>query len=230
MLLWQWLALAMLSVLAGLDRTALAQITVSRPIVCAALSGVVVGEFSLALQLGIMLELLWLMRIPVGAAIAPDVTQVAIGSVALIRLFGVSRLDQPLPVLALIGVMGVVAAEPLKYWDVWARHLNERLFLGAVRGGQRGRWRTLVARHYLGLLVFAMASLSSLFCVIGVGSGFLWGLMDYLAALPPLHGHWLFVVFPLVGIASLLTVLKVKFRAVLFVGGYAVTFLLLNRL
>ena len=73
----------MLAVLLGFDRVAFLQSMACRPLVAASLTGWLLGIPLQGLQVGILLELLWLGRLPVGAAIPPDDTQVAIGATAL---------------------------------------------------------------------------------------------------------------------------------------------------
>ena len=67
-------------VLTGLDRVALVQMMISRPLVAGPLTGLVLGKPLLGLEVGMLLELLWLGRLPVGAAIPPDDTQVSVGA------------------------------------------------------------------------------------------------------------------------------------------------------
>lgn len=74
---------AVASLVAGLDRTAVLQLMIARPIVAAPLTGWLLGNVETGLQIGAFLELLWLGRIPIGASIPPDDTQVAIGSTCL---------------------------------------------------------------------------------------------------------------------------------------------------
>jgi PTS system mannose-specific IIC component len=77
-----------ISLLAGIDRTAAMQFMVSRPIVAAPVTGLVLGEPLVGLQVGVLIELLWLGRLPVGAAIPPDDTQIAVGGTALAIIMG----------------------------------------------------------------------------------------------------------------------------------------------
>ncbi|MEA3464701.1 MAG: PTS sugar transporter subunit IIC [Thermodesulfobacteriota bacterium] len=227
----QWLMIIVVSVLSGIDRTAMAQTMLSRPLVCASLTGLLLGIFPAAFQLGLMLELLWLMRLPVGATIAPDDTQAAIGAVVLVKLFACQLPEHQLGLIVFIGVIVVVMAEVGKCWDVWARHINERLFLNAVRGLDRSCTHSLVVNHYAGLCVFACAALISLSFIVGGGSAILWGGMRYMgsmATLFTLNGQWLVCVFVLVGVAATLKVLQVKHTVPLFVGGYSLTCILLE--
>lgn len=227
----QWLMIVVVSVLSGLDRTAMAQTMLSRPLVCASLTGYLMGIFPEAFQLGIMLELLWLMRLPVGATIAPDDTQAAIGAVVLVKLFAYQLPEHQFGLIVFIGAIVVVLAEVGKCWDVWARHLNERLYLNAVNGIDCSSVRSLVVNHYAGLCVFACAAFISLSFIVVGGSAVLWGGMRYLGSMTSIftfNGQWLVYVFPLVGVAATLRVLQVKHTMPLFVGGYSVTLMLLE--
>lgn len=231
MLTTQWLMIGVVSILSGLDRTALAQTLLSRPLVCSCVAGYVLEIYTPALQIGIMLELLWLMRLPVGAAIAPDDTQAAIGAVVLVKLFTPQITDHLYAFIVFTVVVVVILAEVGKCWDVWARHLNERLFSNAVRGLERSSTRSLVINHYAGLVVFACAALLSLLFIVAGGSAALVAGVNYLPALWsifPVAEKGLVTIFPLVGIASVLVVMQVKNTASLFIGGFFLTFLLLE--
>ena len=59
---------ALVSLICGLDRVAILQIMISRPIVAAPLTALLLGDPLIGLQIGVMVELLWLARLPVGAA------------------------------------------------------------------------------------------------------------------------------------------------------------------
>ncbi|MGD9019102.1 MAG: PTS sugar transporter subunit IIC, partial [Desulfuromonadales bacterium] len=78
-----YLLAGMVSMLTGLDRVAFVQFMISRPLVAGPLTGWVLGDPLTGLEVGMLLELLWLGRLPVGAAIPPDDTQVAVGATVL---------------------------------------------------------------------------------------------------------------------------------------------------
>jgi len=50
---------ALISLVCGLDRVAMFQIMISRPIVAAPLTAFVLGDPLIGLQIGVMVELLW---------------------------------------------------------------------------------------------------------------------------------------------------------------------------
>jgi PTS system mannose-specific IIC component len=226
-----WLLIGVISVLAGLDRTALASVMLSRPLVCAPLAGFVLGIFEPALQMGMMLELLWLMRLPVGAAVAPDDTQAAIGAVVLIKLFAYQLPDHQWAFMVFIALLVVVFAEIGKCFDVWARHINERLYLRALRHVESSSWNAMRLNHYAGLGVFACSSLLSFGFIVATGSAIFWAGTGYLqsfVSLFPVNEQLLIPIFPLVGVAATLVVLRVKHTIVLFLGGFALTYMLLE--
>ena len=66
-----------------LDRYQFCQIFICRPIVCAPLTGILLGDLSVGCVVGLMYELMWLRRPPVGGYIAPDSTLPSIAATAM---------------------------------------------------------------------------------------------------------------------------------------------------
>lgn len=66
-----------------LDRYQFCQIFICRPIVSAPLTGLLLGDLSVGCVVGIMYELMWLRRPPVGGYIAPDSTLPSIAATAM---------------------------------------------------------------------------------------------------------------------------------------------------
>ena len=63
-----------LGALLWLDRYQIGQIMISRPIVVGPIIGGALGDIPLGLAVGVLFEVLWLRRPPIGGFIAPDVT------------------------------------------------------------------------------------------------------------------------------------------------------------
>lgn len=77
-----------------LDRYQLGQILISRPIVAGPLTGLILGDLSTGCLIGMMYELLWLRRPPVGGYIAPDSTLPSVSATAVASsLAGTGALD-----------------------------------------------------------------------------------------------------------------------------------------
>lgn len=219
MSLFPYCVAAGVSLLAGLDRTALFQWMVSRPIVAAPLTGWLLGDVVTGLQIGALLELLWLGRIPVGASIPPDDTQVAVGGVclALTQPSGAGMSTAAFAVLCLLvalpfGRLGV-------FFDRVARRFNDRLWERADEALTTGAYGRVLRLHLRGALHFAGASLLT-FGVI-VAGGWL-----SLRILTPLLGSeldhllpWLLVGVPLVGVSACLS--TVNFRRAGWLFGFA---------
>lgn len=226
----QWGLIAVLSVIVGLDRTATTQFQLSRPLVCASLAGFVLQNFPQAFQLGLMLELLWITRIPVGAAISPDDTQTTIGGVVLLRLFATGDASYDLMLLLLVGVVAVICAELSKCFDVWARHRNEQLFQRAVSQLESDSWSAFSQQHYRGLVYFGCGALASLGLMLLVGGLLISQLGGVMAQLDFGDSGLASLVFPLVGVAGTLAVLRVRNSLPLFCGGFGITYLMLQML
>ena len=213
--------------LLGLDRVALLQSMVCRPLVAATLTGWLLGIPFAGLQVGILLELLWLGRLPVGAAIPPDDTQVAIGATVLALTVQQSLELRGMPVV----ILAVLAAIPLgmvgQFCERWVRRANGRLETLALAAAAAGDARRIERLHLAGMLHFAVASLAT--CTVIVAGGTL--LLAVLA--PPLVGAVqqaglsLQYSFTLIGAAVLLGTLNVSRSYYLFGAAFSATLLML---
>jgi PTS system mannose-specific IIC component len=66
-----------------LDRFQVFQIMISRPLVAAPLIGFALGDFAVGLAAGLLYEVLWLERPPVGGYVPPDVTLASVSTAAV---------------------------------------------------------------------------------------------------------------------------------------------------
>lgn len=215
------------STVAGLDRTALMQLMVSRPIVAAPLTGFLLGAPEIGLSIGALLELLWIGRLPMGAAIPPDDTQIAVASTVLAATtaagaIGSSQVSVLLSLLVAIplGKVGVAL-------DQWARRRNTLLSHRAAAALDQKDIGALERIHLCGLTHFGAASLTTFLFIALSG----WGLVTLLAPFleTPLSAMspWLYLVFPGVGVAHLLANLNVNRILTLFVSSFLMTYMLL---
>jgi PTS system mannose-specific IIC component len=215
------------AVVCGLDRTAAGQFMLCRPIVAAPLTGWLLGEASIGLQVGAMLELLWLGRLPVGAAIPPDDSQVAVGCTFLAVT---SHAQTGLPPQALAAaslLIGMPFGKTGQLFDRLARLLNARLLNQAELALDGGRPEALDKLHLRGLWHFAIASLATLSIVICGGMLCLPLFCQYLEHSLVVAAPWIWLLFPLVGIGSLFSGLKVPRGPLLFGGSFALALLVL---
>jgi len=199
----------------------------ARPIVAAPLVGLFLGDPLVGLKIGALLELLWLGKLPVGAAVPPDDTQVAIGATVLVialapMLGGAEGSGLLLLVLLVAMPLGKVG----QYFDRLARHGNARLLLRAEEALEREDLVTVERCHRRGLLHFAAAAVATYLLIVLAGKGLL-------PLLYPLYGGllgdvsgWVQLIFFLVGSAAIVGTLNVSRAMTLFAASFASALLL----
>jgi mannose/fructose/N-acetylgalactosamine-specific phosphotransferase system component IIC len=225
---WLEILLAgMVALVTGLDRTALMQIMISRPIVAAPLTGLVLGDLPAGLAVGFLAELLWLTRIPVGAAIPPDDTQVAVGTTTLVVVCG-SLWGYSGPGFV---VLALLVAMPLGKAGQWLDHLarsqNSRLQKRAEQTLASGNGEQLELIHWQGVGHFAFAAVMTYLFIISFGAVALYFLAPaFLGTLSESAG-WLQLVFPLTGVAVILSSMHVSRTLTLFCASFSTAMLML---
>lgn len=227
MVIADYLLAGLVAMLTGLDRVALVQVMISRPLVAAPLTGLVLGNPLLGLEVGMLLELLWLGRLPVGAAIPPDDTQVAVGATVLAFSMG-QMLDlggMPMVILA------VLVAIPLgkfgQIFDRLARNVNDRLAVAGLKALSSGDTRGLERRHLMGLISFAVSSLATACVIVLIGSVVLFYTAPQLIGAVRDTGLSLQYSLIIVGAASLLGTINVNRSISLFCAAFSGTLLVL---
>lgn len=218
---------ALVALVCGLDRTAILQVMISRPIVAAPLVSWLLGEPAVGLQIGLMVELLWLARLPVGAAIPPDDTQVAIASsvltITLGRLLGAPGTELMLLCLLIAIPLGKVG----QFFDRFSRQYNIRLLTQAESCLDKGHLKLAELQHLRGLLSFSLAAVGT-YVVIIFGGFFLVPILWPIVKQSLLHSSgWLQLALPLVGVAVILGTINVSRALTLFCASFGMAFLLM---
>ncbi len=205
----------------ALDRTAVFQGLFSRPLVAAALSGFLAGDWKIGLLAGAVLELYCIHEIPVGTNIPTDDTLLALAA------GGIAALTRNLPVadgldsrsLVLLAIIVVLPwSEFTRRLDSWARNWNRDLIDEAETALLAGRCFSAVSFHLKGVLHFyltAVAGLSLMVLFSLVGNLLLVSLFPLW--FEPYAGQ-LLLLFPLAGIAGLLADMNKKRLFVVFAG------------
>jgi len=218
---------ALMSIVCGLDRTAFLQLMISRPVVAGPLTGWLLGGPETGILVGALLELLWLGRLPMGAVIPPDDTQIAVGGTVLAVAAGGEFVAAGMAVTLLSVLLALPLGKVGARFDQWARKANSRLSNLAIDEVKTGNTRRLEFLHLVGLVHFSLSSLAT-FLVIIIGG---WLLMVFLAPflLSPLQEmqHWVFAVFPLVGMSHVLANMNVNRALSLFGSSFLMTYVLL---
>lgn len=214
------------AVLCGLDRTAALQIMISRPIVAAPLTGLVLGEPLLGLQVGMLVELLWLGRLPVGASIPPDDTQIAIGGTFLSVAFASPNYELPVTVMFCL-LVAIPLAKSGQFFDRMARRANDHMVKRVERTVLSGDLSSIDRLHLVGIGHFAVASLMTFVVVAGVGSVVCQVAMPYFLPLLVAPISWLQLAFILVGGSMILSSVNVNRSMTLFGASFVSSILML---
>lgn len=221
-----YILVSFIAIGAGLDRVAFLQSMFSRPIVVAPLTGWALGNPMVGLEIGVLLELLWLGRLPVGASIPPDDTQVAIGatvlSLSMDQLLGMSGM----PVVILCVMTAIPLGKFGQVFDRLARHANG-LVLKRYKAFSSGGPSQLERLHLLGLVHFALAGLATFGVIVGLGMILLYYLAPMVIEAVRDAGLSLQYSFTLVGAAVLLGLINISRGVSLFCAAFVGTLLVL---
>jgi mannose/fructose/N-acetylgalactosamine-specific phosphotransferase system component IIC len=211
-------ATAFLGGLVGLDRTAAGQIMVSQPLVAGPLIGWFLGDFTAGAIIGSVLELIWLLDLPVGTFVPADATVGTVSAVAIAVVGGRGRAS-----LDLIGfsILLTTAMVPITMMaDEFVRKRNARLAEKAVAAAGEDASCRLSRAHLSGLVGFFLKSF--LLCLLIIPAGLA---MVVLFAHMPERAHRGMEVFvkslPLLGAAVILHKLSLAVVDRFFIAGFA---------
>jgi PTS system mannose-specific IIC component len=145
-----WFAVSSFGGIVGLDATSFAQTMVSRPLIAATITGLIMGRPVEALLLGSILELFAVVILPVGAARYPESGTAAVAATAAYM----SATPLLSPAVVLLAVLFALLWEHVGGASViWTRRFNERLAWLDPGAGEQQWDRILERRHRLALLV-----------------------------------------------------------------------------
>jgi len=222
-MIWKILLAGIIGVVGYLDRTATCQFMLHRPIVMATLTGWIFGDFFAGAKVGAVLELIYLVHMPVGASLPPDDTGAAIfaGSAAAVASCDATVDGGYFTVLILLSVM---CAEFGRWIDALVRKINGRIARIARGAVEQGDIKAVEQSLLAGLTLFGITGmlLALSFSAVGVAVSFF---------LLPLVGtdirfdlSALELVLPLVGAASVFACGRTEKTAWFFFFVMSVTF------
>lgn len=168
---WRFLLAALLGGLCYLDRTASFQLMLHRPLIVATVVGAAFGNATAGAQVGAVLELLYIARLPVGASIPPDDTGAAVFGGAAAATASTS-LGVDAGSFTAILLLTVPCAEIGKLADRLVRRVNGRIAHLTVESVERGDSEAVEHGLLAGLVLFAASGLvlSLLFCGFGLAA------------------------------------------------------------
>lgn len=209
-----------------LDRTAVLQVMVSRPIVASVVIGYLLGDPVSGLVTGVLLELLWLGDLPVGAHVTTNETALAVVATSVALLAGPHvggvRPGLIVFVILLLLPLGWV----FKKVDEAIRRFNSTLADEAIASFE-DRGEMAINRAILkGVMAFFVPNVLLIWFSIFAGFILVSALYPYTGRF---EGLWdgIFYILPLVGIGSVVSSLRVERWLPVYILGYALFSILL---
>src|SRR5512143_2278011 len=220
-------AVALLGGLVGLDRTAVGQIMISQPLVAGPMTGWLLGDFTAGAVIGSVLELIWVLDLPIGTFVPADATVAAVSGVAIAVLGGRGKASLDLMGFSILLTTAMVPLTMMA--DGFVRKRNGRLAEAAVAAPAEHAESRLSRAQLTGVLAFFLKSF--LLCLLVIPAGL--AAVVLFAQLPErVHrGMELFVkTLPLLGAALILHKLSLsavdRFLLAGFAGALALPFLI----
>jgi mannose PTS system EIIC component len=151
---WIVVILSIVGGLLHLDRTAAFQFLISRPLVSSTVTGLILGDVKTGLMIGMVLELLWLGTQPLGTALPPDDTIVAVAAPAAGIIAGrlLGSMDASLLGLALL--ISLPLSEAGRMLDSKVRKINGIFLARAKAAVKDGDIRKVERQSFAGLISF----------------------------------------------------------------------------
>lgn len=212
-------AVAFAGAIIGLDRTAVGQSMISQPIVAGPLTGWMLGEPATGIIIGAVLELLWVLDMPVGTFVPADATVSAVSATAIAAMG--STAGAPLSLIGFCILLTVAMVPITMKADSIVRHRNSRLADAVVTASGKDAGRALARAHFSGLAAFYLKSviLYLLFLPLGVAAVFVFNhLPENIHRAMSLYVKLL----PLLGIALVVRKLSMSMIDMYFLGGFVI--------
>jgi PTS system mannose-specific IIC component len=200
-MIWRFLLAALLGGVCYIDRTAAFQLMLHRPLVVATLMGTIFGNFTVGAQVGAVLELLYLARLPVGASVPPDDTGAAIfaGSAAAAASSSIGIDGGSFTALILLSSL---FAELGKGADRMVRKINGRIAHLTMESVERGDLKAVEHGLLAGLTLFAVTGVILALAFSGAGVAVSRILLPRFGPASRMDFSTLQLLLPLVGAAS----------------------------
>lgn len=224
-MIYEVLAAGAVGGLIWLDRFQLLQIMISRPLAAGPIIGWMLGNFEAGLASGMLYELLWLRRPPIGSYIPPDVTMGAMATAGVSALIAGAN-TSPTAVAALTFVFLMPLCFAGRRLDTRLRVMLGKLAVKAEQVRQDMNTDRLTPLFLLGLAAGFLCSFAVLVPTILLGSLVVGFVMDHLPSEVMTGFQYCFFMIPLLGALDLFVGFPEKRDAKIFILGATAAVLL----
>jgi PTS system mannose-specific IIC component len=212
------LRLALAALIGGvcyLDRTAACQFMLHRPLVVATLVGAVFGNVAAGAQVGAVLELLYIARLPVGASVPPDDTGAGIFSGAAAAVAS-SSIGLDGGSFTAILLLSVPSAELGRFVDRQVRKVNGRIAHLTGEAVDRGDLQAVEHGLLAGITLFALTGVLLALVFSGAGVALAKFLLPRFGPGSRLEFSALLPALPMLGAASVYSCSRTERTAAVF--------------
>ncbi len=213
------MAVATVGGIVGLDRTAAGQFMVSQPVIAGPLCGWMLGDTAAGLVVGAVLELIWVLDMPIGTFVPANATIATVSATAIAILGSPAGAQLDMIGFCILMTTGMVPIT--MFADGFVRKRNAHLAEKALAAPGMNAERKLSRAQLRGLAVFFLKSFVLYTVLVPTGL--------YLAALferAPDKVHDAMALFvkllPLLGAALVLRKLSISTLDRFFLGGFII--------
>jgi mannose/fructose/N-acetylgalactosamine-specific phosphotransferase system component IIC len=153
--------------LLGLDRTAVGQFMVSQPLVAGPITGWLLGDASTGLIIGVVLELIWVLDIPIGNFVPADATIVTVSSCA-IAILGKPG-GSTLSVIGFSLLLSTAIVPLTMQADTFIRKRNSKLVENVLSSDIDNMTQAVMRAQLAGIAAFFLKSFVLCLIIIPVG-------------------------------------------------------------
>lgn len=135
----------------ALDTTAAFQVLISQPLVSCTVIGFFLGNPSLGLSIGILLELPWLLEIPAGSARFSE-SNLGATIAAAIAIFSANTTNRPDIAFFFAMIIGIALSYIGGILVLWQRHQNDRI-MSRIDAKEFPTPRAVWQHHFIGIVI-----------------------------------------------------------------------------
>ncbi|HYA87210.1 MAG TPA: PTS sugar transporter subunit IIC [Nitrospirota bacterium] len=205
--------------LLGLDRTAVGQFMVSQPLVAGPCTGWMLGDATAGLIIGIVLEMIWLLDMPIGNFVPADATVVTVSACA-IAILGKPGGDT-LSVISFSLLLTTVMVPLTMQADAFIRKRNSKLMENLLSSNAENMAQAIARAHLSGISAFFLKSF--VLCLVIIPAGIAAVLLFEHLPGTAHHALSLFIkLLPLIGAALIARKLSIKSFDLFLISGFVI--------
>lgn len=224
MIVFEIFAISLIGAFIALDRVAIFQVMISRPIVAAPLIALILGDPMIGIKVGIILELLWIHFLPIGASVPPDETIVSV-LVTAITIWCMSFFETDgNAIISLALILVIPTAIFAQKMDSFVRKKNIESAHAADLAIEKLDLKKLTQECLRGIKRFYFSYVLIFFSILTVSLSAVYLIYPLLPDFALTGLNRFYYLLPLIGIASVLSMSRIKNTPAVLLASFIVFF------